>query len=337
MEELMGELIKVGRTPANHSQKVLEEIRGGNRRALARALSLVEDREEGYCELLRAAHPLAGRARVVGVTGPAGAGKSTLVDGLIGEYRKRGNTVGVVAVDPSSPFSGGAILGDRIRMESHFLDEGVFIRSLATRGSLGGLSAATGDVIALLDAAGYDVIIVETVGAGQSEVDIMRFAHTVVVVVVPGLGDDVQAIKAGILEIGDVFAVNKADREGADRTVAEIEMVLDMKQNGGWRPPVVRTVATEGKGVGELWKAVEEHGEYLHRTGEYKRRRLEASAAEIEAVLEHMLDSMVIDPARRSGFLKELAEKVLGREMDTYAAAEELLRSYGGTLCRAGA
>ncbi|MGB9868079.1 MAG: methylmalonyl Co-A mutase-associated GTPase MeaB [Bacillota bacterium] len=317
-------------------QAVLEEIRRGNRRTLARALSFVEDREEGYQELLRAAHPLAGRARVVGVTGPAGAGKSTLVDGLIGEYRKRGSTVGVVAVDPSSPFTGGAILGDRIRMESHFTDEGVFIRSLATRGSLGGVSAATGDVITLLDAAGYDVIIVETVGAGQSEVDIMRLAHTVVVVVVPGLGDDVQAIKAGILEIGDVFAVNKADRDGAERTVAELQMMLDMKQNGGWRPPVVRTVATEGKGVEELWKAVEEHGEYLHRTGEYLRRRVQASAAEIEAVLEHLLEAAVVDPARNSGLLMELAQKVVAREMDAYSAAEELLRNYGSALCCPG-
>lgn len=324
----------MGKTSITHSERMLEEIRKGNRRALARALSLVEDRAEGYCELLRVAYPLSGRARVVGITGPAGAGKSTLVNGLIGEYRKTGKTVGVVAVDPSSPFSGGAILGDRIRMESHFLDEGVFIRSLATRGSLGGLSAATGDVITLLDAAGYEVVIVETVGAGQSEVDIMRFADTVVVVVVPGLGDDVQAIKAGILEIGDVFAVNKADRDGADRTVAEIEMMLDMRQDGGWRPPIVRTVATEHKGISELWRAIEDHGEYLHRTGEYRRRKLEASMAEIEAVLEHMLDSLVLGPARQDGLLKELAEKVVNRAIDPYAAAGELLRSYGHVLCR---
>lgn len=211
---------------------LLDRFQKGDRRALARAITWAENGTPEAMELIRATFPLTGRAHVIGITGPPGAGKSTLVDRVAGQFRKRGKSVGIVAVDPTSPFSGGAILGDRIRMQRTLADPGVFMRSLASRGHLGGISIATGDVVGLLDAFGYEVIIVETVGAGQSEVEIMELAHTTCVVLIPGMGDDIQAIKAGILEIGDVFAVNKADRDGADRTVTEIEMMLDLGHMG---------------------------------------------------------------------------------------------------------
>ncbi|HHV79586.1 MAG TPA: methylmalonyl Co-A mutase-associated GTPase MeaB [Firmicutes bacterium] len=293
---------------------------------------MVEDRIHGYQELLKQAHLMSRGVDVIGITGPAGSGKSTLVSGLIGEYRKAGKTVGVVAVDPSSPFSGGAVLGDRLRMQAHFLDQGVFIRSLATRGSLGGLSAAAGDFVTLLDAAGYDVILVETVGAGQSEVDIMKLADTVIVVVVPGLGDEIQAIKAGLLEIGDVFVVNKADRDGADRTAAEIEMMLDMKSWSGWRPIVVRTVAVTEEGVPQLFEAVQRHGKYLVASGEYERRKVASRSAEIEAVLEEAVKTAILKPAVEDGFLRELASKVQSRELDPYEAVSCLMQRYGFPL-----
>jgi len=212
--------------------ELLDRFRSGDRRALARAITWVENEAPEAKDLIRATYPLTGKAHIVGITGPPGAGKSTLVDRIASEYRKQGRSVGIVAVDPTSPFSGGAILGDRIRMQRTLADPGVFMRSLASRGHLGGVSIATGDVVSLLDAFGFDIVIVETVGAGQSEVEIMELAHTTCVVLIPGAGDDIQAIKAGILEIGDVFAVNKADRDGADRTVTEIEMMLDLGHMG---------------------------------------------------------------------------------------------------------
>ena len=232
-----------------------------------RAITAVEN-EGGSAELLRSLFPSTGRARVIGITGPPGAGKSTLAQRLAQAYRRRGKTVGIVAVDPSSPFTGGAILGDRIRMAEIYTDPGVFIRSMATRGALGGLARATSDAVDVLDAAGFDVVLIETVGVGQDEVDIIKAAETTAVVLVPGLGDDIQAIKAGILEIGDVFVVNKADRDGADRTAAELAMMLDLSAPKGWRPPIVRTVAPSNTGVEEVLAALESHGEYLAGSGE---------------------------------------------------------------------
>src|SRR5262249_23926791 len=232
-------------------------------RAIGRAISEVERDSPAVPELLRRLFPETGRARIVGVTGPPGAGKSTLVQRLAQAYRKQGRRVGIVAVDPSSPFTGGAILVDRIRMAEIYTDPGVFIRSMATRGALGGLARATSDAVDVLDASGFDVVLIETVGVGQDEVDIVQAAETVAVVLVPGLGDDIQAIKAGILEIGDVFIVNKADREGADRTAAELAMMLDLSPLEGWRPPIVRTVAPRGEGIAEAVSALAAHGEHL--------------------------------------------------------------------------
>src|SRR5689334_21232398 len=231
-----------------------ERVLAGDARAIARAISLIEDESTAGAELVREIYRRTGRAYLIGVTGPPGAGKSTLVDRMTAELRKAGQSVGIIAVDPTSPYTGGAILGDRVRMGAHFGDEGVFIRSMATRGHLGGLSRATSDAALVLDASGKDIVLIETVGVGQDEIDIVRTADVSIVTMVPGAGDDVQALKAGIMEIADIFVVNKADREGADRTVASIEMVLSLRTfaAGEWRPPIVKTEATTGKGIAEL-------------------------------------------------------------------------------------
>src|SRR6266700_2679127 len=231
------------------SESLVDRVAAGDPNAVARAISKVEDGAEGAAELMKAIFPLTGRALVVGITGAPGAGKSSLVDKLAAVYRKRGERIGIVAVDPSSPFSGGAILGDRIRMQALGLDKGVFIRSMATRGNLGGLARATVDAVAILDAAGYARIIIETVGVGQDEVEIVKAADVSVVVLVPGMGDDIQAIKAGIMEIGDIFVINKADREGVNATEKELETLLSLAmRDDSWEPPIVRTVATESRG-----------------------------------------------------------------------------------------
>src|SRR5215467_2679482 len=236
-----------------HIQELVKRVREGNPRALARAISIVEDRRPESPELLKALFPYSGNASIIGLTGSPGAGKSTLVDQIAREYRKQGKTIGIVAVDPTSPFSGGAILGDRIRMQSHYADAGIYIRSMATRGSLGGLASTTADVATVLDASGRDLVMIETVGVGQDEVDIVTLADVTIVILVPGMGDDVQTIKAGIMEIADIFVINKSDRDGAERVEREIRALESLATRADkWTPPIVKTVATEGKGTAEL-------------------------------------------------------------------------------------
>lgn len=270
-----------------------------------------------------------GRARLIGVTGSPGAGKSTFVSRLALEYRKTGSRVGIIAVDPSSPYSGGAILGDRIRMSELYTDPDVFIRSMATRGALGGLSPATIDAADILDAAGYDPIVIETVGVGQDEVDIVRAADSIGVIVVPGLGDEIQAIKAGILEIADVFVVNKADREGADRTVAELSMNLDFSQTPGpWRPPIVKTVATRGEGIAAAREALDLHRDHLEATGAGRQRRLSRARARLRALLQARFFRAIEADSSSEERLEEAVQKVAERRIDPYAAAAELFSRF---------
>lgn len=303
----------------------------------ARLLRAVDDGLPYAEEALRELFAHTGRAHVVGVTGTPGAGKSTLCDRLIAAWRASGKTVGVLAVDPTSPFTGGAVLGDRIRMQEHALDTGVFIRSLATRGNLGGLSRATFDSAKVLDAMGCDVVLIETVGVGQDEVEIAQLAHTTLVVTVPGLGDDVQAIKAGVLEIADIFVVNKADREGADRTERDLRGMLDLRrshpvpgQPEPWEPPIVRTVAAEGQGVAELVKAIDRHAAQLDRTGDRTRREAARSRTELLSRLEGRLMQRAVSLLeQQEGPLDELALRMARREVDPYTLAEKALLALG--------
>ncbi len=315
--------------------ELVSRLLAGDAAALARAITLVECDPPSPRDLLAAIYPYAGKARVVGITGPPGVGKSTLVDQLATAFRQTHAEVGVLAVDPSSPFTGGAILGDRVRMVRSSADPGIFIRSLATRGQLGGLSQATANAIRLMDAAGRGLILVETVGAGQAEVDIMNHAHTVLVVLAPGLGDDVQAIKAGILEIGHVFAVNKADRDGADRTSSELEAMLEMAPDraaGGWRPPVVRTVARDGRGIPELVQKLDEHWDRRQpELGAWQRRQ---AAAELAELVGAMARSRLQDWAVKSGRWEEVLDAIVGRRLDPQRGAETLVSHY--LNCRPG-
>jgi LAO/AO transport system kinase len=310
---------------------LVERLLDGDRRALARAISLVEAGDPSSRVVLRQVYPHTGKAHVIGMTGAPGTGKSTLVSALAREYRRRGRTVAVVAVDPSSPFTGGALLGDRIRMQELAGDAGVFIRSMASRGHLGGLAQATGDVVKLLDAAGYAIVIVETVGAGQSEVEVAGAAHTTVVVEAPGLGDDIQAIKAGILEIADVLVLNKADLPGADRRVAQLEAMLNMGDySDGWRPPILRTTAVLGEGVSPLADAVEQHWSFLSTGGRlaaFCRRRAEQEFEEaLRSEAMHVLRERILDPERQA----ELVERICQRELDPYSAASKVLAGIRG-------
>ena len=301
-----------------------ERVFAGDARGIARAISLIEDESPAGAELVRAIYPRTGRAYLVGVTGPPGAGKSTLVDRMTTELRKAGQTVGIVAVDPTSPFSGGAILGDRVRKGTHFGDEGVFIRSMATRGNLGGLARATSDVALVLDAAGKDIVIIETVGVGQDEVDIVRTADISIVVLVPGAGDEVQALKAGIMEIADIFVVNKADRDGADRLVQSVAGMLALQtfQPGDWRPPIVKTEATSGTGVPELIAAIETFRAHSEATRATRRRTRQEYR--LRDLLSHRLMQLV-EETLPEGELQRVVDGIASREVDPYSAATDII------------
>jgi LAO/AO transport system kinase len=303
-----------------------DRVLNGEPRAMARAISLIENEDVAAPALVSRIFPHTGRAYVVGVTGPPGAGKSTLVDRLIEQLRGRGQSVGVIAVDPTSPFSGGAVLGDRVRMQQHAGDAAVFVRSMATRGHLGGLARATADAALVLDAGGKDVIIIETVGVGQDEVDIIRTADVSLVTLVPGTGDDVQAIKAGIMEIADVFVVNKADREGADRLVTSIEsnLALQAYGPGQWRPPIVTTVATDGTGIAALLDAIDHFRG--HEAGRASGRRLVRSEYRLRELIAHRFMAHLEREVLGKGELLSWVEQIARRETDPYTAAESLLR-----------
>ncbi|MER7789133.1 methylmalonyl Co-A mutase-associated GTPase MeaB [Streptomyces sp. NPDC097640] len=306
---------------------LVEQARQGRPRAVARLISLIEGDSPQLREVMAALAPLAGGAYVVGVTGSPGVGKSTSTSALVTAYRKAGKRVGVLAVDPSSPFSGGALLGDRVRMSEHASDPGVYIRSMATRGHLGGLAWAAPQAIRVLDAAGCDVVLVETVGVGQSEVEIAAQADTSVVMLAPGMGDGIQAAKAGILEIGDVYVVNKADRDGADATARELGHMLGLgeaRAPGDWRPPIVKTVAARGEGVDEVVEALEKHRAWMEEHGVLAERRLRRAAGEVETIAVTALRARIGDlhGDRRLG---ALAERVAAGELDAYAAADELV------------
>jgi LAO/AO transport system kinase len=310
-----------------HTSEILPRLLRGDRRALARSISLAEQGGPAARALLAAAYPHAGRAHIIGITGPPGAGKSTLVNALALELRKQNRTVGIVAVDPTSPFSGGAVLGDRIRMQPLGGDSGVFIRSMASRGRLGGLSRATADAVALIDAAGFDVALIETVGAGQGEVDIARAAQTTIVVEVPGMGDDVQSIKAGVLEIADLFVVNKADREGADKTIRQLRAMLHLgsEPENGWEPPVLPAVSTSGQGIAEIIAAAGQHAEHLRAEGHAEMHAQIAAEGDLRAAVQEL----AIERLRGSAW-DALVAQIAARQSDPYSAAEELLGGLEG-------
>ncbi|WP_206504023.1 methylmalonyl Co-A mutase-associated GTPase MeaB [Streptomyces chrestomyceticus] len=312
--------------------ELVEQARQGRPRAVARLISLVEGASPQLREVMAALAPLAGGAYVVGLTGSPGVGKSTSTSALVSAYRRAGKRVGVLAVDPSSPFSGGALLGDRVRMSDHASDPGVYIRSMATRGHLGGLAWAAPQAIRVLDAAGCDVILVETVGVGQSEVDIAGQADTTMVLLAPGMGDGIQAAKAGILEIGDVYVVNKADRDGADATARELNHMLGLgeaRAPGDWRPPIVKTVAARGQGTDEVVEALEKHRAWSEEHGTLAERRRARAAREVETIAVTRLRERIGD-LRGDRRLSVLAERIVAGELDPYAAADELVAGVTG-------
>lgn len=304
----------------------MEALRSGDPRALSRAISAVENRSPGWSDLLKNLFPYTGKARIVGLTGAPGSGKSTLVDQLAKHYRKENRTVGIIAVDPTSPYTGGAILGDRIRMQDHHSDPGIYIRSMATRGSLGGLARTTADVATVLDASGRNRILIETVGVGQDEVDIVRLADVTIVILVPGMGDDVQTIKAGIMEIADIFVINKSDREGAERVEREIRAMQSLAvRKDGWTPPIVKTVASEGQGTEELAAAIAGYEAYLAKENLALRKTVENWQ---ERLIEMLRDAM-LERARTQldhGKVERYAAEVAAHKRDPYSLVEEIVR-----------
>ena len=316
-------------TPAKHDTFV-ERIRSGDVRALARAITVIENDSAQAFRLMKAIFPHSGRANVIGLTGSPGAGKSTLVDQLAREFRKQEKTIGIIAVDPTSPYTGGAILGDRIRMQAHHADNGIYIRSMATRGFLGGLAPATADVATLLDAAGKDIVLIETVGVGQDEIDIVRLADVTVVILVPGMGDDVQTIKAGIMEIADIFVINKSDREGAERVEREIRAMQTLAiRRDDWMPPIVKTVATDGAGISELVSTIASYRQYLDSKDLVLKKKVSNWRERlVEMLRTALLDRVMrdqLDEARLSRYAQEVAEQ----RRDPYSLVEELVNDFG--------
>jgi LAO/AO transport system kinase len=307
------------------TEEIVKGVLSGDRRSIAKAITIIENNEPEAKEIIASIYPYTGKAHVIGLTGPGGSGKSTLIGKIVREYRRMGKKVGVVAVDPTSPFTGGAFLGDRIRMQELSTDPEVFIRSMATRNYSGGIAKATSDAVKVLDAAGKDVVIVETVGAGQSEVEIVKVAQTIVVIHAPGLGDEIQAIKAGLMEIADIFVVNKADRENADKAVIDIQAMLQLNnKEKAWRIPIVKTVALTGEGVPQLIEKIEEHRRFLERERQREKAFLKAEMELVEAIKDKVAQSIIAE-LKKEGKFVELLEKIVKKEIDPASAAEKFL------------
>jgi LAO/AO transport system kinase len=311
------------------TDELVARLLDGDKLALSRVLSFVENGLPEGRQAMRSLFGHSGRAHIVGVTGPAGSGKSTLVGALTHELRARGRTVAIIAVDPTSPFSRGAVLGDRIRMQELTADPGVFIRSMATRGALGGLAPTTNDLATVLDASGKDVVIIETVGAGQDEVEVAGTAHTTIVISIPGTGDEVQAIKAGILEIADILVVNKADQPRAEMTAKQMHAFLDLNRDEGWEVPVLKTIAFKGEGVTEVADAIERHREFLEKSGRLEETRRRRARRQLLALAQEAMLSRVLASAEGNGRLDELVEQIARRELDPHTAAERLIEASG--------
>jgi len=308
--------------------RLLQDLLKGDTRALSRVITRVENRSADSLDILRQLFRHTGKSQIIGVTGSPGSGKSTLVDRLAAEFRKKNNTVGIIAVDPSSPFTGGAILGDRIRMQTLAVDPGVYIRSMATRGHLGGLAAATADVAAVLEAAGKDPVLIETVGVGQDEIDIVRLAEISIVVLVPGMGDDIQALKAGIMEIGDIFVINKCDRPGVEKMERAILGLLSLGHRAdGWQPPIVKTTATKGEGVAELLEAIDRYYVFFRNSISRSRKKQEAERQRLINLLEERLVNTAVEQIFPDGELNDLVNAIAERRQDPYSVVEQIIRN----------
>jgi len=311
-------------------KELVKKVIEGDAKAIARFITLVENRDKDALNVIGQIHEYTGNAHIIGITGTMGVGKSTIIGKLAKEFVERGKKVGIIGIDPSSHFSGGALLGDRIRMQDIILNKNVFIRSMGTRGMLGGLTGAIYDVVKILDASGKDVIMVETVGVGQSEIDIVKMADTIVVVTIPTLGDSIQTLKAGITEIADIFVVNKSDMPNADATVMEIQIMLEMNKNGAWKTPVIKTIASDSEGIRKLLNKIEEHRDYLLNSKELEERRRKRYEAEMIEIIKRRLMAFIIDEPKLREKMSSLVDKILSKEVDPYTAADEIL----GTLLK---